>query len=97
MIFVIGYPAGDFNDFAGWYFRKGFPAFTAQLVVNHKMGSMFSSLRCGSQSDKGVYNNSQFETYIHQLIPQNSYFVADAGYQLFSHIMTPSLPFIDGA
>jgi hypothetical protein len=36
-----------------------------------------------------LLNNSWFGKTCHSFIPKGSYFLADAGYKLYSHIMTP--------
>src|SRR5690348_4810826 len=36
-----------------------------------------------------VFNNSHFGRNCHRWIPQSCFFVADAGYKLMEHIMTP--------
>lgn len=78
-----------FADFEGWYCRKGYPALNMQAVVDHKNRFMSFSIRSGSQNDKAVFNHSRFGQTVHSRIPRGCYFLADAGYQLFAHIMTP--------
>ena len=36
-----------------------------------------------------MFNLSSFGIHCHQLIPAGSYFLADDGFQLFEHIITP--------
>ncbi|ETV69526.1 hypothetical protein H257_14762 [Aphanomyces astaci] len=78
-----------FEDFYGWYCRKGFPAFNMQAVVDHRMRFMSYSLRSGSQNDKAMFNESLFGQTCHTRVPPGGCFVGDAGYKLFTHVMTP--------
>ena len=78
-----------FKDHEGWYCRKGFPAFNMQAVCDGQKRFISYMIRSGSSSDKSLFNNSRFGQEIHKMIPANTYFLADAGYQLFHHIMTP--------
>ncbi|OQR84349.1 hypothetical protein ACHHYP_13503 [Achlya hypogyna] len=73
----------------GWYCRKGFTAFNVQALVNADLKFMSVSIRSGSQNDKGVYNNSRLGESAHKWLPGGGCFVADAGYKLFSHVLTP--------
>ena len=50
---------------------------------------MSFSLRSGSQNDKSVFNNSSFGRNCRDLIPTGTFFLADAGYKLMPHILTP--------
>ncbi len=47
------------------------------------------SIRPGSANDKSVFNKSTFGATSHLRIPRGSIFLADAGYQIMSHILTP--------
>ena len=76
-------------DYEGWYCRKGYPAINAQVVVDSRMRIRDYCLRPGSENDKGVYNRSEFGQTIAQQLPKGKMIVADAGYQLFAHCMTP--------
>ncbi|KAF0702872.1 hypothetical protein AaE_015662 [Aphanomyces astaci] len=78
-----------FEDFTGWYCRKGFPAFNMQAVVDHRMKFVSYSLRSGSQNDKALFNHSVFGKTCHQRVPGGGCFLGDAGYKLYSHLMTP--------
>ena len=82
-------PIKRFADFTGWYCRKGFTAFNMQAVVDARMRFRSYSLRSGSQNDKGMFNKSKFGKTCHTIVPPGGCFVADAGYQLFKHILTP--------
>ncbi|KAH9105449.1 hypothetical protein AeMF1_018731 [Aphanomyces euteiches] len=82
-------PVKRFGDHEGWYCRKGFPAFNMQGVVDYKLRFMSFSIRSGSQNDKSLFNRSSFGVHVHKIIPPGCYFLADAGYKLFQHIMTP--------
>ncbi|KAF0734636.1 hypothetical protein Ae201684_008713 [Aphanomyces euteiches] len=73
-----------FKDHEGWYCRKGFPAFNIQ--VDDKLKFMSFSIRSGSQNDKSLFNRSQFGL---NDIPSGHYFLGDAGYVLYTHLMTP--------
>ncbi|DAZ97782.1 TPA: hypothetical protein N0F65_009528, partial [Lagenidium giganteum] len=46
-----------FEEWEGWYCRKGFPAFNLQAVVNHHKRFLSYSLRPGSANDKSVYSH----------------------------------------
>jgi hypothetical protein len=50
---------------------------------------MSFSIRSGCQNDKSLFNKSKFGQTSHTKIPHGHYFLGDAGYQLFRHIMTP--------
>jgi hypothetical protein len=76
-------------DYEGWYCRKGWPAINVQGVVDFKRRFRSYAMRPGAENDKGVFNRSEFGKTIHQLLPQNKTILADAGYQLFRHCMTP--------
>ncbi|KAH9124864.1 hypothetical protein AeMF1_004435 [Aphanomyces euteiches] len=82
-------PIKRFNDCEGWYCRKEFPAFNLQAAVDGNCRFMSFSLRSGSQNDKFLFNNSTFGKVAHQRIPVGGCFVADAGYKLYSHVITP--------
>jgi len=84
-----------FEDFTGWYCRKGFPAFNMQAVVDHCLKFMSYSLRSGNQNDKSLFNNSEFGRVCHQRVPLGGCFLGDAGYKLFSHLMTPYAIYTD--
>jgi hypothetical protein len=77
------------SDYEGWYCRKGFPAINALVAVDHEGKIRDFALRPGSENDKGVYNRSVFGSTIASLLPRGKVVVADAGYQLFVHCMTP--------
>ena len=76
-------------DHEGWYCRKGFPAINALVVVDFSGKIRDYALRPGSENDKGVYNRSNFSSIISKILPVDKVIVADAGYQLFVHCMTP--------
>ncbi|KAH9186228.1 hypothetical protein AeNC1_011796 [Aphanomyces euteiches] len=78
-----------FKDPEGWYCRTGFPAFNMQGVVDDRLRFMSYSIRSGSQNDKFLFNRSQFGLKAHKIIPTGTFFLADAGYKLYQHIMTP--------
>ena len=75
-------------DYEGWYCRKGFPAINALAAVDHLGKIRDYALRPGSENDQGVYNRSNFGSSI-QHLPSGKVIVADAGYQLLVHCMTP--------
>lgn len=50
---------------------------------------MSYSLRSGSQNDQSVFNNSSFGQTCQKLMPKGTYLLADAGYKLLPHVMTP--------
>lgn len=77
------------SDHEGWYSRKGFPAFNIQVVVDHKLRFRSYSIRSGSQNDQSIFNRSVFGKTCHLKIPSHAYFLADAGYKLMKHIITP--------
>lgn len=87
------------KDPEGWYCRKGFPAFNVQAVVDNRRRFMSYSITPGSQNDQGIFNKSKFGKGIQLKIPAgkysfnnselDSFFLADAGYKLQPHIMTP--------
>jgi hypothetical protein len=77
------------HDHDGWYSHKGQPSFNVQCVVDHRGKFISYSIRSGSQNDKQLFNRSWFGQHIHQCIPENGVFVADSGYKLFGHILTP--------
>lgn len=76
-------------DSEGWYCRKGHPAINALVAVDYDGKIRDYALRPGSENGKGVYNRSEFGKTIHTLLPAGKVIVADAGYQLFTHCMTP--------
>ncbi|OQR86563.1 hypothetical protein ACHHYP_20474 [Achlya hypogyna] len=71
-----------FENFTGWYCRKGFAAFNMQAVVDHRLRFMSYSLRSGSQNDKSLFNTSKFGRVCHQRVPLGGCFLGDAGYKL---------------
>ena len=73
----------------GWYCRKRFTSFNMQAVVDHTRMFISFSIRSGCNNDKSLFNSSSFGQNIHKIIPQRSYFLGDAGYQLHEHILTP--------
>lgn len=73
----------------GWYCRKNYPAFNVQGVVDSQKKFISYAIRPGSQNDKSVYNGSIFGQTCASLIPEDFYFVADAGYTLHTHLITP--------
>ena len=77
------------SDYEGWYCRKGFPAINALVAVDHLGKIRDFALRPCSENDKGVYNRSNFGSTIASLLPPGKIIVADAGYQLFVHCITP--------
>ncbi|KAH9121548.1 hypothetical protein AeMF1_006791 [Aphanomyces euteiches] len=60
-----------------------------QGVVDAKLRFRSYSLRSGSQNDKSVFNNSWFGKECHRFVPRGGCFLGDAGYKLYSHIITP--------
>jgi hypothetical protein len=60
-----------------------------QAVVDHRKRFMSYSIRSGSQNDKSLFNRSVFGQTAHQRIPEGCYFLGDAGYKLYEHLMTP--------
>jgi len=78
-----------FEDHTGFYSRKGTTALNVQAVVNHRGQFISHSIRSGSQNDKACFNNSQFGNHCHQFMPEGGIILADAGYTLMAHIMTP--------
>ena len=77
------------HDYEGWYCRKGYPAINVQGVVDYKRRFRSYAMWPGAENDKGVFNRSEFGRTIHQQLPLYKVIVADAGYQLFSHCLTP--------
>ena len=77
------------RDYEGWYCRKGFPALNVQVVVDHRRRFMSFSVRPGSTNDKALFTRSIYGQTLHQLLPHGFHIVADAGYQLFKHVLTP--------
>lgn len=78
-----------FDDFDGWYCRKGFPAFNMQALVDHKKRFRSISIRSGSQNDKGLFNMSHLGRRIQHILPPGTCIVGDAGYKLLTQVMTP--------
>ena len=78
-----------FADYEGWYCRKGFPAFNIQGFVDHKLRFRSYSLRSGSQNDKALFNASKLGKTLHKCLPTGGCVLADAGYKLFRHLLTP--------
>lgn len=78
-----------FNVFDGWYCRKSFTAFNMQAVVNHRMQFISFTIAMGSQNDKAIFNDSTFGKTVQNILPKHGYIIADAGYKLFTHVMTP--------
>ncbi|KAF0743277.1 hypothetical protein Ae201684P_000111 [Aphanomyces euteiches] len=76
-----------FRQHEGWYCRKGFPAFNLMALVDDKKRFMAYSLRPGSQNDRMVFKNSMFGKS--RVIPNGGYILADAGYTLLPHVLTP--------
>ena len=76
-------------DYEGWYCRKGYPAINVQCVVDYKRRFPSFAMRPGAENDKGVYSRSEFGNTIRRLLPPNKVILADAGYQLFAHCLTP--------
>ena len=76
-------------NYEGWYCRKGYPAINVQCVVDAQMRFRDYAMRPGSENDKGVFTRSVFGQTIHKLLPPGKCIVADAGYQLFAHCLTP--------
>jgi hypothetical protein len=76
-----------FHHHEGWYCRKGFPAFNMMALVDHNKRFMAYSLRPGSQNDRMAFQNSICGR--ERVIPPGGFILADAGYTLLSHVMTP--------
>ncbi|OQR96198.1 hypothetical protein THRCLA_22017 [Thraustotheca clavata] len=85
---IAGFP-NCYGALDGWYSRKGFTAFNLQAVVDSNLKYMSKSIRSGSQNDKALFNNSQLGKTCHRQLPAGGCLVADAGYKLQGHIMTP--------
>jgi hypothetical protein len=77
------------KQYEGWYCRKGFPAINLQVVVDGRKRIRDYSMRPGSENDSGVFSRSHFGQTIHQLLPTGKCILADAGYKLYSHCLTP--------
>ena len=53
------------HNYKDWYCRKGYPAFNAQVVVDHTMQIRDFDIKPGSASDKQIFANSWFgQTFI---------------------------------
>ncbi|KAF0775111.1 hypothetical protein AaE_001189, partial [Aphanomyces astaci] len=76
-----------FRQHEGWYCRKGFPAFNLIALVDDQKRFMAYSLRPGSQNDRMLFRNSILGSA--RCIPSGGFIVADAGYTLLSHVLTP--------
>ncbi|DBA01190.1 TPA: hypothetical protein N0F65_002325 [Lagenidium giganteum] len=59
-----------------------------QAVVDDHQRFMPFSICSGQNNDKSVFNLSQFGQHCHRMIRRRHYFVADAGYQLYCHVIT---------
>jgi hypothetical protein len=75
--------------YEGWYSRKGWPAINLQVVVDARKRFRDYCMRPGSENDRGVYSRSRFGKNIHKLLPNGKCILADAGYQLYAHCLTP--------
>jgi hypothetical protein len=76
-----------FRQHEGWYCRKGFPAFNLLAMVDHLKRFMAYSLRPGSQNDRMLFRNSMFGKS--RVIPSDGFILADAGFTLLPHVLTP--------
>ncbi|KAE9199582.1 hypothetical protein PF005_g15676 [Phytophthora fragariae] len=78
-----------FEDYEGWYCRKGYPAVNLQAVVDHKQRFISFDLRPGSWSDKKIWLASQFGQRVDEILPPGGLIVGDAGYTLSNTMLTP--------
>ncbi|RHY02429.1 hypothetical protein DYB36_008482 [Aphanomyces astaci] len=76
-----------FRQHEGWYCRKGFPAFNLMALVDDKKRFMAYALRPGSQNDRMLFRHSVFGKAL--CVPTGGFIVADAGYTLLPHVLTP--------
>ena len=76
-----------FREHEGWYCRKGFPAFNMLALVDDRKRFMAYSLRAGSQNDRMLFRSSVFGAS--RIVPIGGFIVADAGYTLLPHVLTP--------
>jgi len=79
------------HDYEGWYCCKGFLAFNVQIVMDYTHKIRDFDIRPGSASNKQIFANSWFGQNIHQILPCNALVLANAGYTLMFHILTPYL------
>lgn len=77
------------TNYQGFYSRKMTVAVNVQGVVDHKKRFIDIHVGPGSYSDKKLFKHSTFGQTIHSHIPQGTYFLADGGYTLLPHVMTP--------
>ncbi|KAE9322215.1 hypothetical protein PF008_g17644 [Phytophthora fragariae] len=77
------------HDFEGWYCRKNYPAVNGQAVVDHRGLFRTISIRSGSNNDQSLWNGSGIRKRLSSLVPPGKHLVADAGYKIWGHILTP--------
>ncbi|POM59946.1 hypothetical protein PHPALM_31255 [Phytophthora palmivora] len=78
-----------FEDFYGWYCRKGFPDVNVQAIVDHRLRFLSFDLRPGSWSDKTIWLASDFGQLIDLYLPAGEFIVRDAGYVFSNTLLTP--------
>ncbi|KAE8980280.1 hypothetical protein PR003_g25018 [Phytophthora rubi] len=77
------------RDFEGWYCRKGFPAVNVQAVVDDRGYFRSISIRAGSNNDQSLWNGSGIKKRISSCVPPGKHLLADAGYKIWGHLLTP--------
>ncbi|KAE9360998.1 hypothetical protein PF008_g1465 [Phytophthora fragariae] len=77
------------HDFEGWYCRKNFPAVNVQAIVDHCGLFRSISIRSGSNNDQSLWNGSAVRKCLSSFIPPGKHLVADAGYKIWGHMLTP--------
>ncbi|KAG3146150.1 hypothetical protein PI124_g13677 [Phytophthora idaei] len=78
-----------FEDFEGFYCRKGFPAFNLTAVVDNELRFIALSIRNGAQNDQSVLNRSRFGQQLTTNLPDSAHYLGDAEYKLMKQMMTP--------
>ncbi|OWZ14988.1 hypothetical protein PHMEG_00011453 [Phytophthora megakarya] len=79
------------HDLEGWYCRKNFPAVNMQAIVDHRGLFRSISLRSGSNNDQSPWNGSGVKKRISSYVPPGKHLLADAGYKIWGHMLTPFL------
>ncbi|EGZ05385.1 hypothetical protein PHYSODRAFT_376748, partial [Phytophthora sojae] len=76
-----------FENYEGWYCRKGYPAVNLQVVVDPHQRIMSFDMRPGSWSDKKIWAASHFGQHIDGILPPGGFILGDKGYTLSNAVL----------
>ncbi|KAG3118475.1 hypothetical protein PI124_g3497 [Phytophthora idaei] len=78
-----------FEDYEGWYCRKGYPAVNLQAAVDPYQRFISFDKRTGSGSDRKIWSASNFGQHIDEVLPPERFILGDKGYTLSNALLIP--------